>query len=165
MDRTQYREYIVRPILKSIALWSEAAEHLIVGTTEIESAFQYIKQIGGGPAVSFLQIEPFTYRDLRKRVMGDYSKIAERITTALYLDYLPEDSSYLIGNIGAAVAFARLKYFFDPEPLPDAKDYENLAKYYKRVYNTSIGATTLEKATKIFRSVVLNYTDTLSQRC
>lgn len=148
-----------------MALWSEAAEHLIVGTTEIESAFQFVKQIGEGPAVSFLQIEPITYRYLRKRVMEEYSKIAARITTALYLDYLPDDATFLIGNVGAAVAFARLKYFFDPEPLPDKDDFEGMAKYYKRVYNTNLGATKIEAASRIFRAVIFNYNDTLSQRC
>ena len=163
MDREQYRLYIVRPILQSINLWTQAAEHLMVGTALCESNLEFLKQIDG-PAVSINQIEPLTYKDLRYKLLKDYSKLADRIKATLYLDYLPDVPDYLIGNVGASMVFARLKYYFNPLPLPDSEDYEGLAKYYKRIYNTSNGAAKIEVAVRIFRSVVYDYNDTLSQR-
>ena len=40
---------------------------------------------------------------------------------------------------------ARLKYSMDPKPLPDHNDIKAVYDYYKRIYNTTLGASTYEK--------------------
>ena len=44
-----------------------------------------------------------------------------------------------------ACATARLKYSMDPMPLPDHNDIGAVYNYYKRIYNTPLGASTFEK--------------------
>ena len=51
-----------------------------------------------------------------------------------------------------ACAMARLKYSMDPMPLPDHNDIEAVYNYYKRIYNTPLGASTYEK----FKSALAN---------
>lgn len=154
LDCTQFRQFIVRPALISIGLHSDAAEILITGTAMVESRLSYLKQING-PAVSIMQIEPATYKDLRKTLMEEYSKLHSLIKAALYMDLLPLEPDYLMGNISAAVMFARLKYYFNAAPLPLAEDWKGLAAYHKKIYNTTQGATELEKSESIFKSVML----------
>lgn len=157
IDGRQFKELIVRPILKSIDLWSETAENLLAGTAYIESELQYIKQLPDGPAVSVMQIEPNTYLDLKKRVSDKYPEIFCKIKLSLFMNKIPDTADWLIGNLNAAVIFARLKYYFDPEPLPLVDDYVGMAELYKRVYNTSNGAATLENATIAFRAATIGY--------
>lgn len=157
LNQTQFRECIVRPALEAISLWSKAGENLIVGTGVVESNLEYIKQLGDGPAVSIFQIEPATYLDVRSRIIAKYPNIYSKVLSELNMVRLPPDPRYLIGNLTAATIFARLKYYLDPEALPNAYDYEGLAKYHKRVYNTAPGGTDITKSTAIFRACSLGY--------
>jgi hypothetical protein len=157
LDIPQLKELIIVPTLEAMGLCSKAAVNLLVGTAIIESNLTYVKQKGGGPALGIYQMEPATYKDLRIRLMNNYSKLTDRAMALMCMDILPSNPNYLMGNLYAATIFARLKYFFDREALPLESDYEGLARYYKRIYNTPLGATTIEVATKVFRSVVLDY--------
>lgn len=159
LDILQFRREIVRPALTGVGLHSKAAENLIVGTAMVESRLQYVKQING-PAISIMQIEPSTYEDLHTRLYKHHKELYFKVL--FYLNFSPgfairKDCDYLAGNLSAAVIFARLKYYFDPSPLPDANDYKGLAHYHKEIYNTALGHTDLTESTKIFRSVVKGY--------
>lgn len=157
LDQAQLRNLIVRPSLDFIGLGGLAAENLEIGTAIIESRLTYIKQITG-PALSLWQIEPATYNDLRTRSCLKYPEIVKKMLMFLKMEMLPFRADYLAGNLYAAAMISRMKYYFDKEPLPDAYDFEGMARYYKRIYNTAEGATDLKVATDIFRSVVLGYT-------
>ena len=54
MDVRQFAHAIVRPTLYALDLHSPAAERLMLGTAAHESdGLRYIRQLGGGPALSF----------------------------------------------------------------------------------------------------------------
>lgn len=152
LDNTQLRELLTRPTLKALQMWTPSSENLMVGTAIVESNLVYLKQING-PALSLWMIEPPTYLDLRKRLMDNFSNIYQKILSILCMDMLPQDANFLIGNLTAAVIIARIKYYFDPEPLPAYKDFAGLALYHKRVYNTFLGKTDITKSSKVFQSV------------
>ena len=157
LDVNQFKELIVVPVLRNLDLYSESAVNLIIGTAIIESDLKYLKQLHDGPAVSIMQIEPTTYHDIITRVVDKYSNLLNKIKVSCFVDSIPFDANWLIGNLNAAVAFARLKYYLDPEPLPKADDIQGLAEYYKRVYNTPNGSTAIEDAITIFKSVIFNF--------
>jgi len=75
----QFREFIVRPALQGVGLWSEGAEELIAGTAMVESNLTYVRQLGGGPAIGICQMEPATYIDLRKRLIDRHPVLAQKI--------------------------------------------------------------------------------------
>lgn len=158
LDVKQFREFIVRPTLEKLQLHSMSAENLLVGTAMIESRLEHLKQLNNGPAVSVYQIEPITYKDLRRRIIKDYRRISEMGLALLNMEFFPDDASYLIGNLVAATMFARFKYLFDKEPLPPATDAKAMALYWKRIYNTPLGKGSIDIAEKIFHSVIHGYT-------
>lgn len=150
MDANAFRADIVRPALRITGLWSLSAENLIVGTALVESGLEFVKQFSGGPAVSFLQVEPTTYSDITRYLNNRQSKIRDSILSACYLETFPEPSA-MIWNLRLAVLIARAIYYRRPEPLPSSSDYVSLSKYYKVFYNTSAGKSTLDKSLPHFK--------------
>jgi hypothetical protein len=128
-----------------------AVENLLVGTIAHESAGgKYLHQIKG-PALGIYQIEPLThfdiwsnylkYRaDLRDKVLGMVPARNLRHDSAMGIDY--GDDSMLITDMSYATVMARLIYLRAPAPLPQADDLQGLAAYWKKFYNTPLGAGT-----------------------
>lgn len=134
VDPLQLRDLIIIPVLKNIDLYSEAAVNLLLGTAAQESALgTYLVQING-TAKGLYQMEPETYYDiiLWLRGHGEFAKLTENYR-------IPMNADQLIGNHWLATAYARLKYYRYPQPLPDKNDKLGLARYWKRVYNTPLG--------------------------
>ncbi len=153
----QFREWVIKPTLLAIGLYSQSAEVLLAGTALVESDFSYLKQVNG-PAVSIMQIEPASYNDIRTRMILGHPDITKKALDFLAMDMFPFKADYLIGNLYAAVMFARFKYYLNSAPLPAADDFSGLAQYHKKIYNTLLGATDIEKSTQKFKSIVLGYT-------
>lgn len=156
LDIAQFRELIIKPTLLAVDLWSEAAEVLIAGTAFVESDLSYVKQIHG-PAVGVMQMEPATYNDLRTRMILGHADKTKKALDFLAMDMFPFKADFLVGNLYASVMFARFKYYLNKEPLPGSMDFINLAKFYKKIYNTPLGAADINVATAKFKSIVLNY--------
>jgi hypothetical protein len=62
-----------------------------------------------------------------------------------------DDLLELEGNILFQIAIARMKYLRAPGALPAADDLPGLAAYYKRHWNTPLGAATVEAAMANYR--------------
>lgn len=145
----QFRDYVVRPVLEELGLYSAAAERLVIGTAAHESGgFRFLHQMGNGPAVSFFQIEPVTYRDLMERtVQQTLARKNPTLVAALYgmmprrfAGYPPAE--YLMRDLGFATACCRLLYYRVPDSIPAVADLPGLAAYWKAHYNTTLGAGT-----------------------
>ena len=133
----------MRPTLEAIELWSEASERLVMGTAAHESAgFRYVRQLGGGPALSLWQIEPATYRDLMINTLpGLRPGLRARFAALFPAPGRPcPDPSQLVRDLALGAAVCRLLYYRHPDPLPAAYEIERLAELWKRVYNTPAGA-------------------------
>ena len=146
MDLGQFREFVVRPTLKALDLWSDRAEALLVATAAHESAgLRYIKQVRG-PALSFYQIEPPTARDIWDRWLPKQS-ITLRTNAQVVAEFRPGDylENRLLADMRFATVTARLIYWRVPEALPKANDVPGMASYWKRFWNTSLGAGTPEQ--------------------
>jgi predicted amino acid dehydrogenase len=98
--------------------------------------------MGGGPAIGFFQIEPATMYD----VLDNYVAYRPQIKADLYaLGYDDSDAEIrVMGNIALQVAFCRLCYRRDKNPIPKLEDMEAQAKYWKKVYNTELGKGTVK---------------------
>ena len=141
---TQLRERIVRPALQSMdneIPYTEAAVELLMMTSAHESHLgTYVHQIGG-PAQGIYQMEPATEQD----IIMNYLKFRPALWKMLPLD------QNLITNLTYSTQMARIHYYRDKEALPDIEDFEGLARYAKRVWNTIEG-----KATEIDYLVAYN---------
>ncbi len=143
MDPEHFRIYVIRPTLERIALWSQSAENLLLGTALTESGgLKWLHQLGGGPALGLYQMEPATHDDHWQNFLAYRPGLRERVESVL----APGDKlDQLMTNLAYATAMARVHYLRDPEPLPAADDIEAMAHYWKRVYNTEAGAGTVGK--------------------
>lgn len=141
INAKQLRLYIVRPTLKTLELWSPAAENLVMGTAAQESYLgTYLHQLGAGPACGIFQIEPATLGDLIAYV-DKRPELRAKVLEASGMATLgaPVD---LIGNLFYSAAMCRIYYRRIAAGLPDADDVPGLAAYWKRYYNTPAGKGT-----------------------
>ncbi|HAS6480579.1 TPA: hypothetical protein GRR64_23770 [Vibrio parahaemolyticus] len=160
MDAKQLTTLVVRPTLKQLGLYSRSAEQLIVGTIYQESRAKYLKQLGTGPALGVIQMEPATYQDIWNNYLAYKRNLANQITELASMASLDEDMrpdvSQLVTNLSFAVAMCRAHYLRQKPALPAADDIEGLAQYWKDHYNTHLGAGTVDEFKENFPLEVLN---------
>lgn len=163
MDAKQLTTLVVRPTLKRLGLYSLAAEQLIVGTIYVESKAKYLKQIGGGPALGVIQMEPATYWDIWQNYLAYKPALANKVAQLAGSDSLDDDfrpnTTQLISNLAFAVAMCRVHYLRNKSALPEAGNISALGKYWKEHYNTHLGAGTVAKFVKSFPTEILNMED------
>lgn len=151
MDTKQFRQYIVRPTLKHLGLWSKIAEDLVMGTIAQESHFKYLDQLtpGPGPAYGVVQMEAATHRShwawLRRH--PDLKAKVEAL-----LAPQPSKLEQLRSNLAYSVAMCRIHYYRRPQALP--KDLDGIATYYKKYYNTYKGKATVAQFKRNFKKYV-----------
>lgn len=142
MDIRQFRDYIVVPALERINLYSLEAEQLVMATAMVESNLAFIQQIGRGPARSFFQMEPVTHDDIWERYLSRKPHLLNDLKGLIMRDM--DLHEQLHGNLFYAAAMCRIFYLRFKEPLPDAGDWHGMAAYWKKYYNTYLGAGTVE---------------------
>ncbi len=126
----QIRQFIIKPALDIIGLYSVDAEELLVATMAHESkGGMYLHQVGG-PALGLFQMEPSTHDDLWNRA-----------TVKNFLSN-KKTSDHMMWDLQYAVIMARLFYFCTPNAMPPSHDTEAIWKIYKQKWNTTLGAAT-----------------------
>lgn len=127
---------IIDPALQAIDLWSQAAAELLLGTALQESGLIHRRQIGGGPALGLLQIEPTTYQDIHQNYLRYplRSTLLNRTLAVARRSEWPE-AEWLVTHDHFSVAVARIKYLRVPHELPLAGDVDAMAWYWKGWYN------------------------------
>lgn len=136
---TIFRNTIIKPVLIKLNLGGEAAEELILGTAVQESLnFMHRKQMGGGPAVSYYQMEPKTHDDIWDNFLKYRAKLASDVASFLTSPKANKHKE-LETNDTYATAMARVHYLRAPTPLPGKGDLVGQAKYWKKYYNTPLG--------------------------
>lgn len=140
LDAKQLLELIIEPTLREIGLYSLPASQLVLATGIQESKLQYVKQLGGGPALGIFQCEPATHDDYWKNYIGYHSELRDSLILMTGTP-MPE-SKRLVWDLKYAAAMCRVHYRRIKAPLPAAHDLDAQAAYWKRYYNTIHGAGT-----------------------
>lgn len=131
----------IREVLQNIELHSEAAVNLLLGTAAQESRFgKYLRQLGDGPARGVFQMEPRTERDIWENFLSNRSSLRQRVIE--WTEVEGPDEYMLELNLAYQIAMCRVHYLRVPYQLPEPDDLEGLAGYWKKHYNTSLGAGT-----------------------
>ncbi|MDW2184562.1 hypothetical protein R7Z80_01690 [Vibrio sp. 1733] len=152
MDAKQLTELVVRPTLKQLGLYSASAEQLVVGTIFVESRAKYLKQIGNGPALGIVQMEPATHDDIWRNYLVYRAELKEKVSQLVKEGTAQE----LITNLAYAVAMCRVHYLRVPKSLPSPGDIPALARYWKTYYNTHKGAGEVSDFIDKFPKDILN---------
>lgn len=151
MNPQQLHDLIIKPTLEYMGgnYYSKESAFLLLCTSAIESdCGHYIKQIDG-IALGIWQMEPKTHNDIWQNcdaLKTEFGQIIRNLAP-IYSKLSDDD---LIDAPKYACAMTRLKYSMDPNPLPkltgdNNADSRAFYDYYKRVYNTELGASTFDK--------------------
>jgi hypothetical protein len=133
---------LIKEVLEPINLYSKEAEELLMLTAAQESKLgTYIYQLGKGPARGIFQMEPHTEKDLFTHFISHRHNL--NMSVAEY-DTVDEDD--LSFNLAYQIVMARIHYLRVKEPLPNQNNIEAIAKYWKRYWNTYLGAGTIDEA-------------------
>jgi len=124
--------------------YSDTAVELLMLTCAQETHLgKYLKQVRG-PARGIFQVEPATEIDMWRTLTHRHSDIKAKIDQ-LTMPMEPAGASNMELNIAYQIAMARYYYYRIPKPLP-AHDVWDMAAYWKKYYNTYLGAGTKEEA-------------------
>jgi hypothetical protein len=135
----QLRELIIQPTLKDLVMYSPEAEELLVFTCAVESGGgTYLKQLNG-PALGIYQMEPATYNDLWQNFIAKKSGLLMMLLHNFDVRNMPPEDK-LIYDLRYATALCRIFYARIQAPLPPANDPQAIWEYYKKYYNTYLGA-------------------------
>ena len=128
---------VVLPVVEVLG-GGEAAAQLVYRTGLAESGYRVTRQVGGGPALGYWQMEPATEIDIQENFLEYRPALEEKL-------WLVADGPHnLETNHMYACAMCRVHYMRVSAPLPDADDLEAQAAYWKQHYNTPLGAGTVE---------------------
>lgn len=151
MDKLFLHNLIVET-LQAIGLYSPEACDLLMGTAAQESAFgRYRRQLGNGPALGIFQMEPFTHDDCWNTFLNYKPQLGQLIIQVSGVG--APCAAYLETNDVYAICMARIKYYRDPQPVPLSVPEQ--AQYWKRVYNSYMGAGTVEEYMHNYQLYVL----------
>lgn len=99
---------------------------------------KHTKQLGGGPARSLFQIEPFTAKDVYFRYLESRDSLKETLLKFSALkdtDVSKEKiGSLLESNPKFAAGIARLVYAMQKSSIPNSDLWEDYANYWKKFY-------------------------------
>ena len=151
LNPNQFREYVdsVLGFLNPVIPYSKNARELLVLTAAAETALgNYLWQNGGtmqdGPARGIFQMEVNTEDLLRDFIAKNLAlqDLIEKTMTA--------QRDNMVHSLAYQTAMARIYYWTKPGALPDYRDVEGMAKYWKKYWNTYLGKGTVEKAVEMY---------------
>lgn len=142
--KPQFESLIKKTLEIYPILNNQSAVNLLLGTCAVESNFgKYLRQLNGGPALGIFQIEETTFNDLVDR-------FAEKFTDLKSIKF-----AELEWNLKASILVCRIKYYSIPKGLPNENDVTELARYWKKYYNTEKGSGKIEDFISKYHEFVL----------
>lgn len=154
-DNVSVNKNQIKDLIKDVCIQlgdkyaKKEALDIVYATGLVESKYEYIEQIGAGPARSFWQVEPETAVDNCKNFISARPELMQRAADILGIDpyhfidpQLDNWDWILRTNIAAGILHCRIKYWRVPESIENSR--EGLAKYWKQHYNTPDGAGSVE---------------------
>ena len=154
---------LIQDVLITMNLNSRSAIELLMLTTAQEShCGTYLEQIGGGPALGIFQMEPNAYADIFNSYLKYKPKLQNKVMQFIApYDYVSDQikDMNLRGNILLQIAMARVHYLRFSERLPYYKDIEAIARYWKKYWNTELGAGTVDEAIANYQRYTLPESD------
>jgi len=163
IEPRQLRDVVIVPTLIALEMYSDAAVALLLGTCAQESQMgRFLRQLGAGPARGIWQMEPATHDDLWDNYLAYQPELASKIRDLMSHGVFKSGEKAalhreLATNLAYACAMARVHYRRIKAPLPAADDIAGLAAYWKRFYNTPLGAGTEEEFRRNWAAYVEAY--------
>jgi hypothetical protein len=156
LDKNQLKD-LIEETLNEIGYHSDEAVNLILGTIAQESVFgTYLKQLGGGPALGICQMEPNTFKDISDNYLNGplmSKRLQLKMAIGAKCGVHNWRAKEMVHNLKFAIAMCRVFYLRKPGALPSS--IEGMAAYWKKHYNTYLGAGTEEEFIRNYKKYVL----------
>ena len=143
-----FKKLVLEPTLNYLEMSSPAAINLLLGTALMESRLKHLIQKPNGPALGLFQMEPATHEDIWNNFLKYKTSLAEKVSGLIAPK--PDNETQLKTNLAYATAMCRVHYYRAPTKLPEAEDLDGLAHYWKKYYNTELGAGKPEEFCEVF---------------
>ncbi len=153
LDCSQFRAYIIEPVLSKIQAYSKDAEELLVFTCAAESLGGTLLAQVGGPALGIYQMEPNTYTDIWTNYIRARNQLATLMALHFGCNRIP-DVERLVYDLHFATAMTRIHYLRCSGKIPKADDVEGLWEYYKQHYNTPKGKAKQDESIKKYQQFI-----------
>ncbi|MDX1692992.1 MAG: hypothetical protein R3208_04465 [Ketobacteraceae bacterium] len=134
ISASELKEYVVRPTLRELGVWSPAMEALLLGTAAQASQFGF--HIKKGRGLGIFSIDSGTHREVWDNFLAfDPDKASYIRGTASQREFLKEPDHELITNLVYATAIAWGVYASQEVELPEeASDVQALAQIWHNLY-------------------------------
>jgi RHS repeat-associated protein len=142
----------------SLAIHSEGAENLLVGTAIQESVINGVihrRQAGGGPALGMFQMEPFTHDDLYRSYLQYRPLLRAGVESFLIPGIKPVQQLEFNDQYAAVMALVKYMQSARSLPIPAASDTPGMAFYWKAFYNTFSAQTSFQPFADKYRAAGL----------
>jgi hypothetical protein len=150
IDANHLLKEVIRPVLQSLGMGGVVAEAMVLGTACQESKCgTWLVQLGNGPAKGIYQCEPATHEDLWTHFLSNRPELAKKVNRWRISWGNGIGSDELTGNLYYATAICRIHYYRSPEIIPDTLPGQ--AAFWKKVYNTPLGAGTVQDYVESWR--------------
>ncbi|KKK65283.1 hypothetical protein LCGC14_2975700, partial [marine sediment metagenome] len=107
-----------------------------------------------GPAVGLYQMEKPTFNSVYADFLDNPVRKLFCMRTNEWAFPAISRFEQMAGNVYYATAIARMNYYRHPENLPHADDIDGLWNYYKKYWNSYLGATTRTQWDEAYNTLV-----------
>ena len=157
MNKLQLLHHIVRPTLIEIprGLTEESELAIMMIIAHESKRGEYVRQVGAGPALGLIQMEPATHDDVWKHGDSVWENARNMDIIDVY-DYnvkIHPDSSRLVYDLRYNVFMARQRLFMKSEALPIG-DKLKMSRYLKKHWNSAQGRATFDSYYKDYKKWV-----------
>ncbi len=133
----ELRQWVIKPTLKRLGVYSKAAENLLLATAAQESGLGSHLKPAGQRALGIYQIHSLSHRHIWDDHLAQRSDMASIVRgLASQHDFLSQPHAELATNLSYATAIAWFMYArHDDFSLPKNNDVKTLASLWKRFYH------------------------------
>lgn len=139
---------LIQRTLKPLNLYSLSAEELLMATCAQESLLGAYRHQQNGPAIGIFQMEPGDFNDIWQNFLAG-KHLADQITALA--STCPPRPIEMQNNDPFAIAMCRVHYLRAPAALPASDDLAGLWQYYKKFYNSVLGAATQDEFNRHYK--------------
>jgi hypothetical protein len=131
----ELRDYVIRPTLDCLNESSVATELLLLGTAAQESGLGFHLKDNTHPGIGLFGITPKAHKAVWDTYIVKTPELASDIRgLASQHEFLKDPDAELVTNLRYATAIALMIYKSSEKPIPEANDYEGLAKFWQTYY-------------------------------
>jgi hypothetical protein len=140
---TELRQWVIKPTLKRLGVYSKAAENLLLATAAQESGLGSHLKPAGQRALGIYQIHSLSHRHIWDDHLALHSDLASLVRGLASQQYfLSHPHAELATNLSYATAIAWFMYArHDSFSLPKHDDVNALARAWKRFYHPKSKST------------------------